>query len=117
MLPQMIRGLPRAEARMRASELLRVLGLKERESHRPAALSGGEQQRVAIARAIANAPRVLLADEPTGNLDPPTAERVFAMLGAIVRAHGPRGARRDAQPRACLAHGPARDASRGEDCE
>jgi lipoprotein-releasing system ATP-binding protein len=88
MLPQMIRGLPRSEARMRASELLRVLGLQERESHRPAALSGGEQQRVAIARAIANAPRVLLADEPTGNLDPPTAERVFAMLGAIVRATG-----------------------------
>jgi lipoprotein-releasing system ATP-binding protein len=88
MLPQMIRGLPRGEARTRASELLRVLGLKEREGHRPAALSGGEQQRVAIARAIANAPRVLLADEPTGNLDPPTAERVFAMLGAIVRATG-----------------------------
>ena len=65
-----------------------MLGLKEREGHRPAALSGGEQQRVAIARAIANAPRVLLADEPTGNLDPPTAERVFAMLGAIVRATG-----------------------------
>jgi lipoprotein-releasing system ATP-binding protein len=88
MLPQMIRGLPRGEARARASELLRLLGLEERESHRPAALSGGEQQRVAIARAIANAPRVLLADEPTGNLDPPTAERVFAMLGAIVRGTG-----------------------------
>jgi lipoprotein-releasing system ATP-binding protein len=88
MLPQMIRGLSRGEARKRAAELLRLLGLTERESHRPAALSGGEQQRVAIARAIANAPRVLLADEPTGNLDPPTAERVFGMLGAIVRATG-----------------------------
>ncbi len=88
MMPQMLRGLGRAEARKRASELLRLLGLAERESHRPVALSGGEQQRVAIARAIANAPRVLLADEPTGNLDPPTAERVFAMLGAIVRATG-----------------------------
>jgi lipoprotein-releasing system ATP-binding protein len=88
MMPQMIRGLTRVEARKRADELLRLLGLGERESHRPAALSGGEQQRVAIARAIANAPRVLLADEPTGNLDPPTAERVFTMLGAIVRATG-----------------------------
>ena len=88
MMPQMIRGLTRVEARKRADELLRLLGLSERESHRPAALSGGEQQRVAIARAIANAPRVLLADEPTGNLDPPTAERVFTMLGAIVRATG-----------------------------
>ncbi|SDR40979.1 lipoprotein-releasing system ATP-binding protein [Rhizobiales bacterium GAS191] len=88
MLPQLLRGLPRAEARKRAGELLRVLGLAERSSHRPAALSGGEQQRVAIGRAIANAPRVLLADEPTGNLDPPTAERVFAMLGAIVRGTG-----------------------------
>ena len=88
MMPQMIRGLDRGEARKRAGELLRLLGLGERATHRPVALSGGEQQRVAIARAIANAPRVLLADEPTGNLDPPTAERVFAMLGAIVRATG-----------------------------
>jgi lipoprotein-releasing system ATP-binding protein len=88
MMPQMIRGLARAEARSRSAELLRLLGLAERADHRPVALSGGEQQRVAIARAIANAPRVLLADEPTGNLDPPTAERVFAMLGAIVRATG-----------------------------
>lgn len=88
MMPQMIRGLARAEARSRSAELLRLLGLAERAEHRPVALSGGEQQRVAIARAIANAPRVLLADEPTGNLDPPTAERVFAMLGAIVRATG-----------------------------
>jgi lipoprotein-releasing system ATP-binding protein len=88
MMPQMVGGLDRGEARKRAGELLRLLGLGERATHRPAALSGGEQQRVAIARAIANAPRVLLADEPTGNLDPPTAERVFAMLGAIVRATG-----------------------------
>ena len=88
MVPQMLRGLPRGEARQRSTELLRLLGLAERAEHRPVAMSGGEQQRVAIARAIANAPRVLLADEPTGNLDPPTAERVFAMLGAIVRATG-----------------------------
>jgi len=69
MLPQMIRGLSRAEATSRAVELLSYLGLKERLMHRPAELSGGEQQRVAIARAVANAPRILLADEPTGNLD------------------------------------------------
>jgi lipoprotein-releasing system ATP-binding protein len=86
MLPQMIRGLSRAEARRRAAELLAYLGLKERLSHRPAELSGGEQQRVAIARAVANAPRVLLADEPTGNLDPRTSEHVFATLGQLVRA-------------------------------
>jgi lipoprotein-releasing system ATP-binding protein len=77
MMPQMIRGLSRAEARKRASELLSYLGLKARLEHRPAELSGGEQQRVAIARAVANAPRILLADEPTGNLDPHTAEHVF----------------------------------------
>jgi len=85
-LPQMIRGLPRAEARARASELLDYLGLAERENHRPAELSGGEQQRVAIARAVANAPRVLLADEPTGNLDPKTADHVFATLTSLVKA-------------------------------
>jgi lipoprotein-releasing system ATP-binding protein len=86
MLPQMIRGLPRSEAWRRAAELLTYLGLKERLQHRPAELSGGEQQRVAIARAVANAPRVLLADEPTGNLDPRTSEHVFATFGELVRA-------------------------------
>jgi lipoprotein-releasing system ATP-binding protein len=88
MLPQMIRGLGAREARSRATELLSYLGLKERLTHRPAELSGGEQQRVAIARAVANAPRILLADEPTGNLDVRTAERVFATLGQLVRASG-----------------------------
>jgi lipoprotein-releasing system ATP-binding protein len=88
MLPQMIRGLSRGEARARAAELLGYLGLAERVTHRPAELSGGEQQRVAIARAVANAPRVLLADEPTGNLDPGTADRVFNALTQLVRASG-----------------------------
>jgi len=87
-LPQMIAGLARQEAAKRARELLRYLGLSARESHRPAELSGGEQQRVAIARAVANSPRVLLADEPTGNLDPKTADHVFATLTALVRATG-----------------------------
>ena len=88
MLPQMICGLSRKEARKRADELLSYLGLKERLEHRPAQLSGGEQQRVAIARAVANAPRVLLADEPTGNLDPRTAGHVFQALAQLVRASG-----------------------------
>jgi lipoprotein-releasing system ATP-binding protein len=87
-LPQMIAGLPRAEAASRGRELLGYLGLSTRETHRPAELSGGEQQRVAIARAVANGPRVLLADEPTGNLDPKTAEHVFATLASLVRATG-----------------------------
>ena len=87
-LPQMIAGLPRAQAATRARELLGYLGLAQRESHRPAELSGGEQQRVAIARAVANGPRVLLADEPTGNLDPKTADHVFGTLAALVRASG-----------------------------
>ena len=80
MLPQLILALSRAEAEERARQLLDSLGIAERGDHRPAQLSGGEQQRVAIARAVANGPRLLLADEPTGNLDPPTAERVFEQL-------------------------------------
>jgi lipoprotein-releasing system ATP-binding protein len=88
MLPQMIRGLGSAAASARAAELLTYLGLKDRLNHRPAELSGGEQQRVAIARAVANAPRILLADEPTGNLDVHTAEHVFGALRQLVRASG-----------------------------
>jgi len=87
-LPQMIRGLSRREAATRGAELLSYLGLKDRLAHRPAELSGGEQQRVAIARAVANAPRLLLADEPTGNLDVHTAERVFGTFSQLVRASG-----------------------------
>ena len=87
-LPQMIRGLSRSEAQRRAGDLLSYLGLKDRLHHRPAELSGGEQQRVAIARAVANAPRILLADEPTGNLDPRTSDHVFGTLAQLVRASG-----------------------------
>ena len=87
-LPQMIRGLTRKEAVKRAAELLSYLGLKDRLEHRPAELSGGEQQRVAIARAVSNAPRILLADEPTGNLDPRTSDQVFSALSQLVRASG-----------------------------
>jgi lipoprotein-releasing system ATP-binding protein len=87
-LPQMIRGLSRREATARSAELLAYLGLKDRLLHRPAELSGGEQQRVAIARAVANAPRILFADEPTGNLDVNTAARVFATFSQLVRASG-----------------------------
>ena len=88
MLPQMIRGLQRNEAQHRASELLSYLGLGERLSHRPAELSGGEQQRVAIARAVANVPRLLLADEPTGNLDPRTSDHVFQALSQLIQQSG-----------------------------
>jgi len=88
MLPQMLNGKSRAEARRRATELLAMVQLKERGDHRPGRLSGGEQQRVAIARAVANAPRVLLADEPTGNLDSSTADAVFRQLLALVRDTG-----------------------------
>jgi lipoprotein-releasing system ATP-binding protein len=88
MTPQMIAGLPVAEARRRALELLDYLGLAARANHRPSEMSGGEQQRVAIARAVANAPALLLADEPTGNLDPETADRVFTALMSLVKATG-----------------------------
>ncbi|WP_454627988.1 ABC transporter ATP-binding protein [Bradyrhizobium cenepequi] len=86
MLPQMIRGLKRSETVKRSTEILSYLGLGDRIKHRPAELSGGEQQRVAIARAVANAPRALLADEPTGNLDPQTADHVFNALMQLVQA-------------------------------
>jgi lipoprotein-releasing system ATP-binding protein len=88
MLPQMVRGLSRVDAHARASELLSYLGLAERLTHRPAELSGGEQQRVAIARAVANVPRLLLADEPTGNLDPRTSDHVFYALSQLIKASG-----------------------------
>jgi len=87
-LPQLILGVSRDKAEARAKDLLGSLGLEERWDHRPAQLSGGEQQRVAIARAVANGPKVLLTDEPTGNLDPPTAERVFEQLLKLVRQSG-----------------------------
>ncbi len=88
MMPLLIAGRPRAEAVARAGELLARVGLSGRADHRPARLSGGEQQRVAIVRAVANAPHVLLADEPTGNLDPRTADGVFAELMGLVRNTG-----------------------------
>jgi len=87
-LPQMAAGVPRVQAAARAAELLGRLGLSERLDHRPGRLSGGEQQRVAIARALANRPRLLLADEPTGNLDVGTSDRVFEELLEQVRGHG-----------------------------
>jgi lipoprotein-releasing system ATP-binding protein len=84
-LPQMIQGTPKAKAEERGMELLERMNLKPRAEHRPGQLSGGEQQRVAIARALANRPSLLLADEPTGNLDPHTADGVFAQLLELVR--------------------------------
>ena len=87
-LPQLVAGIDAVAAKVRASELLSDLGLAERLDHKPAKLSGGEQQRVAVARAMANKPRLILADEPTGNLDEKTADVVFEQFVALVRAQG-----------------------------
>ena len=102
-VPQMIANIDKETARNRADELLKVMNLTKRSHHRPAKLSGGEQQRVAIARALVNSPKILLADEPTGNLDPITADEVFIMLtklaqnfgvGALIATHNPTLAKR-----------------------
>ena len=87
-LPQLIRGAGQSEAEERATDLLGRLGLAERLHHKPSKLSGGEQQRVAVARALANRPLLVLADEPTGNLDEATADRVFDQFVKLVRDHG-----------------------------
>jgi lipoprotein-releasing system ATP-binding protein len=87
-IPQLIQGRSNTDAKRRAREILSALGLGERVDHRPAELSGGEQQRTAIARALANGPRLVLADEPTGNLDPKTSEHVFDELLGLIRRTG-----------------------------
>jgi lipoprotein-releasing system ATP-binding protein len=87
-IPQLANGTPKAEAEARARDLLTRVGVGGRADHRPAALSGGEQQRVAFCRALANAPKLLLADEPTGNLDPGTSDQVFGVLMDLVRSTG-----------------------------
>ena len=87
-LPQLANGVAKAEAEARAQELLESVGIGERAGHRPAAMSGGEQQRVAFCRAMANGPKLLLADEPTGNLDPTTSDTVFGALVRLVRETG-----------------------------
>lgn len=87
-LPQLANGVSRREAETRAYDLLARVGVAERAAHRPSAMSGGEQQRVAFCRALANGPRLLLADEPTGNLDPGTSDQVFAALVELVRDTG-----------------------------
>jgi lipoprotein-releasing system ATP-binding protein len=88
MIPQLANGVAKAEAEARARDLLGRVGVGPRAGHRPAALSGGEQQRVAFCRALANGPKLLLADEPTGNLDPGTSETVFQVLLGLVRETG-----------------------------
>jgi len=88
MLPQLANGASRAQAAARADDLLGKVGVGERAGHRPSAMSGGEQQRVAFCRALADAPRLLLADDPTGNLDPATSDRVFGALVELVRDTG-----------------------------
>ncbi|MES2700124.1 MAG: ABC transporter ATP-binding protein [Pseudomonadota bacterium] len=87
-IPQMLIGKTRAEAAVRATELLSAMGLGHRLEHRPSQLSGGEQQRVAVGRALANSPKLVLADEPTGNLDEKTSEIVFAQFIELVRLQG-----------------------------
>ncbi|MGA9253067.1 MAG: ABC transporter ATP-binding protein [Roseobacter sp.] len=87
-LPQLANGIPRSDAEARAQALLAEVGIAQRSDHRPAALSGGEQQRVAFCRALANQPKLLLADEPTGNLDPATSDQVFGSLMRLVRSTG-----------------------------